>query len=134
MPGVHFEEGRRDVEVRHAAGELEKFLPDLDEFGGLGEFVGGGPDSKADVDGDGLGDIAYGTDRSNQFWVLSGADGHELFTALGPPANAYFGAVVAAPIGLARIGLGALAEALVRIVRWPALLAFYRANLEAKKK
>ena len=34
------------------------------------------------------------------------------------------GAVVVAPIVLARIGLGALTDELVRIVRWPALLAF----------
>jgi membrane protein len=34
------------------------------------------------------------------------------------------GAVVVAPIVLTRIGLGALADALVQILRWPALLAF----------
>jgi membrane protein len=34
------------------------------------------------------------------------------------------GAVVVAPLVLARIGLGALTDGLVRIVRWPALLAF----------
>ena len=34
------------------------------------------------------------------------------------------GAVVVPPIVLARIGLGALTDELVRIVRWPALLAF----------
>ena len=41
------------------------------------------------------------------------------------------GAVVVAPIVLIHIGLGALADALVRILRWPALLAFVILGLAA---
>jgi membrane protein len=39
------------------------------------------------------------------------------------------GAVVVAPIALARLGLGDLADTLIRILRWPALLAFVISGL-----
>lgn len=53
LPGFEFQERGFDAEVGLGAGGLEELVPDLEIFGGLGEFVGVAADAEAHVDADG---------------------------------------------------------------------------------